>query len=73
MQVHLGEDGNVEQHNKPHEVEVRESKVVKIWHFNAPLLRFQYVTLGPVEAQQLTGYSNWIQNDKCCVSRKRKF
>lgn len=64
MQVHLREQGNVQQHNEPQEVEVGEGEVVRIGHLDAPLFGFAHVALGPEEAQQLTRHSDRIESDE---------
>lgn len=70
VQVHLREQRNVEQHDQPQEVEVREGEVVGIWHFDAPLLGFSDVALRPIETQQFSRYSNRVEYDEGRVSEE---
>lgn len=70
MQVQLREQWNVEQHHRPQEVQVREGKVVRVGHFDAPLFRVGHVRLGPEEAQQLTGHAGRVQHYEGGVAQK---
>lgn len=68
VQVHLWEEWNVREHDRPQKVKVAECEVQLVRHLNAPLLRLLDVHLRPVEAQKLSSYADRIKCDKCCVS-----
>lgn len=67
VQVHLREERNVEEHDKPEEVQVGESEIKFVGHLDGPHFLCACVTLSPVEAQQLARHTDRVQNDKGCV------
>lgn len=72
VQVHLREEWNVREHDRPQKVEVAECEVEFVRHLDAPLLRLLDVHLRPVEAQKLSSHSDRIKCDESCVSGSDK-
>lgn len=67
VQVHLGEERNVEEHDEPEEIEVGECPIPAIWHLHGPNSMASGIVLCPVEAEQFSSDTNGIESDESSV------
>lgn len=69
MHVQMRENWYVHQYYYPQKVIIRKGEIPFVWKFDAPHRCITGITLCPIEAQQFTGHTNRIQNDKRCVTK----
>lgn len=72
MQIQLREQRNVQQHDEPQEIVIRERGVQFVGQLDAPDGVVARVRLGIVEAQQLTGHADRIEHDESGVAAQKK-